>query len=289
MPDNRSFKFDLVSDLHVDRWPQELDWDALRQNDIVIVAGDVADSIERTHEELERLAKVYKTVLYIDGNHEFCEQLYKGEDDTGDFDDRLRLALSDLPNVHFLKDGVFTCNGLAIIGRNGHWDYKGLDSVTPEEAEEAVAEKLSFPPEAAEVFRQQAKQDAADLRQLVRELNDDPAIHSILVVTHTLPSRKLFPKSVTPVPAHFSNLCNSEMEGVLKEDVNHKVRLWVFGHWHGTREETIEGVRHISHPRGTYRKGKPPYAPLPLEILPPEAAPPAPQITRHPRPPAPPL
>ncbi|TAL38087.1 MAG: hypothetical protein EPN97_04140, partial [Alphaproteobacteria bacterium] len=115
-PKPAPFKFDLVSDLHVEYWEKPMDWDAVRTNDIVIVAGDVADTLAETRKELERLSKAYKTVLYIDGNHEFCEKLYHGGEGAEDFDDRVRLAIADLPNVHFLKDGVFIVNGTAIIG-----------------------------------------------------------------------------------------------------------------------------------------------------------------------------
>src|ERR1700733_9531292 len=95
----KPLKFDLVSDLHVEYWPKPMDWEALRTNDIVIVAGDVADTLDETRKELERLSKAYKTVLYIDGNHEFCEKIYHGGEDTDDFDQRVREMIADLPNV----------------------------------------------------------------------------------------------------------------------------------------------------------------------------------------------
>lgn len=286
MPEKRvPFSFDLVSDIHVDHWDVELDWDALRRNDIVIVAGDVADTIDRARQELERLAKAYKTVLYIDGNHEFCEEIYKGSGNTDGFDDRLRLAIADLPNVHFLKDGVFVLNGTAIIGRNGHWDYRLLEGVDVKEAEIDVAEKLALPAGSERIFTQQARQDAADLKQLVKELNENPDIHSILVVTHTLPSARLLP-NLPAVAPHFSNLGNSEMATVLDADVHHKVRLWVFGHWHGVKDETIDHVHYVSNPRGT-RRGKPPYQPRPLEVVPPDDTAPSPRPAPALRPPAP--
>ena len=276
----KPFKFDLVSDLHVEYWPAPVDWDALRTNDVVIVAGDVADTMAETVKELERLSKAYKSVLYIDGNHEFCEKLYHGGEDNSDFDDRVRLAIAHLPNVHFLKDGVFIADGTAIIGRNGHWDYKALDGVTVEEGEAAVVSKLRLKPEDGALFAKQARQDVDDLKEMVRDLNKDPAIHSILVVTHTMPSKGLVPKNLPNIPAFFTNLANSEMEEVLAEDVNGKITTWVFGHWHRAKEETLDGVHYISHPRGTPNKHKPEYKPLPLEVAPkPDTAMPPPKST----------
>lgn len=278
-PKPEPFKFDLVSDLHVEYWEKPMDWEALRTNDIVIVAGDVADTLAETRKELERLSKAYKTVLYIDGNHEFCEKLFHGGEDAADFDDRVRLAIADLPNVHFLKDGVFVVNGTAIIGRNGHWDYKALDGVSAEEGETAVMDKLGISAEDAAVFSKQAKQDVDDLKALVRQLSSDPEIHSILVVTHTMPSKDLLPKNLPNMPAFFSNLANSEMTEVLKEDVNGKISTWVYGHWHRAQDETVNGIHYVSHPRGTPNKKKPEYKPLPMEITPKpdDASPPPPK------------
>jgi predicted phosphodiesterase len=286
MPKPASLKFDLVSDLHVDHWDQPVDWAALRQNDVVIVAGDVANSLSDTKKELERLAKVYKTVLYIDGNHEYCEEMYKNKDaaTAPDFDTGLRAAVADLPNVHFLKDGPVIIGGVAVVGRNGHWDYKSLDGVTVADAQDAVMKKIGLPLAAAGVFSKQARQDVDDLKQIVKELNADPAVETILVVTHTLPLKALVPRRLAfpggptseqkPVPPHFSNLGNSDMAEVLAEDTNKKIGLWVFGHWHGPRDQTVDGVHYISHPRGSPRKDKPPYKPLALEAAPRAKTPP---------------
>lgn len=263
----KPLKFDLVSDLHVEFWPQPVDWDALRTNDIVIVAGDVADTLEETKKELERLSTAYKTVLYIDGNHEFCEKIYHGGEDAADFDDRVRLAIAHLPNVYFLKDGPVIIDGTAIIGRNGHWDYKALDGVTPEEGQAAVVHKLRISEEDGALFARQARQDVNDLKDMVRELNKDPGIHSILVVTHTMPSKDLIP-SIPNLPPFFTNLANSEMTEVLKEDVNGKITTWVFGHWHRAKEDTVNGIHYLSHPRGTPNKHKPEYKPLSVEVAP---------------------
>ncbi len=275
----KPFKFDLVSDLHVEYWEKPVDWAALRNNDVVIVAGDVADTLAETRKELERLSKVYKTVLYIDGNHEFSEKLYHGGEDITSFDDRVREMIADLPNVHFLKDGAVIIDGTAIIGRNGHWDYAALDGVSVEEAEQAVIDKLKITSEAAAAFSKQARQDVDDLKALVKQLGGDPAIHSILVVTHTMPSKKLMPQNLPNMPAFFSNLANSAMKEVLDEDLNGKITTWVFGHWHRAKDETIDGVRYVSHPRGTSIRHRPDYKPLSIEVAPKtDAPPPAPKI-----------
>jgi Icc-related predicted phosphoesterase len=280
----KPLKFDLVSDLHVERWDAPLDWAKLKQNDVIIVAGDVADSIVETVKELERIAKVYKTVIYIDGNHEFSEELYKEGGDAAAFDDNLRLAIAHLPNVFFLKDGPVTIDGTAIIGRNGHWDYKVLEGASVDDAKAAIMHKIQLPLEDAGIFSDYAKRDVADMKQMVKDLNADPNVHSILVVTHTLPGKALMPDRVKGAPAAFSNLGNSEMAEVVDEDVNKKIKTWVFGHWHGNHSASIGGIEYACHPRGTPRPGKPDYTVLPLEV---GAEVPKKPATPAPKPPAP--
>ncbi|MEZ0262492.1 MAG: metallophosphoesterase, partial [Alphaproteobacteria bacterium] len=258
---------------------------ALKKNDVIIVAGDVADSITETVKELERIAAAYKTVLYIDGNHEYSEELYKKDGDITAFDDNLRVAISHLPNVHFLKDGPVTIDGTAIIGRNGHWDYKALEGASVEDAQAAIMDKIRLPLSDATIFSDQAKKDVADLKQLVKDLNADPDIHSIFVVTHTLPGKDLMPARVKGAPPVFSNLGNSEMADVLTEDTGAKIKNWVFGHWHGYHSASLNGVEYNCHPRGTPRPGKPEYTVLEVEVK--TAAKTAAPKPQAPKPPAP--
>lgn len=281
----KPLKVDLVSDLHVERWEKPLDWAALKKNDIIIVAGDVADTIEDTVKELERIAAVYKTVLFIDGNHEYSEELYKKDGDITQFDDNFRVAISHLPNVYFLKDGPVTIGGTAIIGRNGHWDYKALEGASIEDAQAAIMDKIRLPLSDATIFSDQAAKDVADLKQMVKDLNADPDIHTIFVVTHTLPGKDLMPDRVKGAPAVFSNLGNSELADVLKEDTGGKIKNWVFGHWHGYHSASLNGVEYNCHPRGTPRPGKPEYTVLPIEVGKPAQK--IPSTGSAPKPPAP--
>jgi predicted phosphodiesterase len=63
-----------ISDLHVDyepnaRWVQELSL-VDYQNDVLIVAGDVSDSSERLQACIETLARRFRQVLFVPGNHD---------------------------------------------------------------------------------------------------------------------------------------------------------------------------------------------------------------------------
>lgn len=63
-----------ISDLHVDyepnaRWVQELSL-VDYQNDVLIVAGDVSDHVDRLQACLETLARRFRQVLFVPGNHD---------------------------------------------------------------------------------------------------------------------------------------------------------------------------------------------------------------------------
>jgi predicted phosphodiesterase len=63
-----------TSDLHVDYRPN-LDWvmNLPRQeynNDVLIVAGDISDKLDRVEQCFSHLSKCFKQVLYVPGNHD---------------------------------------------------------------------------------------------------------------------------------------------------------------------------------------------------------------------------
>lgn len=252
----KPLSFDLLSDLHIDRWPAEsaLDYSNGKNSDVAIVAGDVSNDPQVTLDELKRIAQVYKTVLFIDGNNEFKRALLAEKNFNLDAtEDELRLGIADIPNVHYLNDCTFIRDGVAIIGRNGHWDFKGYEpAVSEEEGRQWLASWLKTDTQTMEVFARQAHRDFEALRDQVIELNKNPNVHTIIVVTHTVPTGKL----LNAPPPHLALACNatqgnSEMEKLKDHDSGNKIKYWLFGHQHDFRDVWIDGTRFIAHPRGT--------------------------------------
>ena len=64
--------FDLISDLHIDQWPddQKLNFKGLGTSLTCVVAGDVSQSLNKTKEFLYQLSDHYNQVIFVDGNHE---------------------------------------------------------------------------------------------------------------------------------------------------------------------------------------------------------------------------
>lgn len=297
-------KVDLMSDLHLDRWwGVQMTYAPTPGADIAIVAGDLNRNPELSGQALQDIAASYKTVLFVDGNNEFRDPfLTDGNFNFADTEERMRLAIArandsfDVPKIFYLKDGPFLQDGVAIIGRNGHWDYKADPRITVKEALTQQAElvnkmlflqgpsgsvltseiqaqfakqKLGASFSAAAAPRRstlvsldelagsarQAQRDFEDLRDEIVGLSADNGVHTIVVVTHTVPhvpGTALLNFPDTASPRVMSTMANTRLMELASEefDSNKKVRYHLFGHQHAAKDFVIGGVRYVGNPCG---------------------------------------
>lgn len=249
-------KIDIISDLHVDKWSPEavLDYAEHKQSKILIVAGDISDDMNDVRTELARMAACYETVLYVEGNNEIKRNFYGAKTySTQGSENQIRDIIAQGPsNVHYLKDGVFIKDDVAIIGRNGHWDYKIAPFVSEQTGMKALAEMRGVGIKDVEDFKRQAIEDAQELTEIVAELSADSSIAHIVVVTHTVPDSRLIKYNFDKVKREmFATAGNSRMTDVIKADKDSKIKLWVFGHEHSPQDKRIDHVRYFANPRGT--------------------------------------
>ena len=280
-----SLGIDLISDLHNDRWEGlSHDYAAGKINDIAIVAGDLGRNPEASARELRRIAEVYGTVLFVDGNNEFRDALIvDANPDYQETEERMRAAISavnetfDTPRIFYLRDQPFIKDGTAVIGRNGHWDFKAaLDprNENPISTEEAMQEHVDVMldlftketstekpvlsrergAEVVEAAPKQARKDFEDLRDEILRLNEDLAIHTIVMVTHTLPymqgSELLnFPPGISA--RGMGTMANADLAELPKYDSGGKIKYWFFGHQHAPKNMMIDGIHYIENPRGS--------------------------------------
>jgi hypothetical protein len=115
-----------------------------------------------------------------------------------------------------------------------------------------------------------AAADFAHVAAAVTAAQDDPSVHAIVVLTHTVPHRELLRKGVYPrslLDAAFYGSSLSERVPAL--DVRRKIAFWCYGHSHvGGDAHVGDGhVRYLSHPRGRPDDfNRVSYAPLLLEL-----------------------
>jgi hypothetical protein len=273
-------KFDIISDQHGHLWGSENpDYAAIRRSDIAIVAGDLHRNPEESAEVLKKIAAVYKKVLFVEGNNEFRDSyLTDANFNIAETEDRIRLAIEPIRNALYLKDYAYVSDGVAVIGRNGHWNHKADARITQEQALIAQTElvngvlkrQAATQDMATQIAKQgpapgnpvvlavedmrnvvrQAERDFTELRDEVMRLNADKDIHTIVVVTHTVPHLALLNFPDTASPLAMSTMMNTQMESLKDFDTNGKLKHWVFAHQIDRKDMVVNGVRFIQNPLG---------------------------------------
>jgi len=243
-------QFDLVSDLHVDFWDDKTnrEWIQHKTSDVVVVAGDTSDNPDLTFDFIHELECNYDTVLFVDGNHEHQRRL-----DQADQSDRDFLLKSKYSNGTFLScNSHVLIDDVAFVGANGWWSFDfGEPNMPTEQCIKHYQEVTGFTTESILKQKTLAERDADYLYDKVISLSGDPAIRSIVVVTHTLPHRCCISWNEYPPDVHFTGLYgNTRHEEVL--NCNHKGKLthWLFGHNHDVKRLEHNGTQLISNPRG---------------------------------------
>jgi predicted phosphodiesterase len=239
--------FDLISDLHNNWWPaeQQIDFRGLGTSLLAVVAGDVCQSWEETHDFLRMLGKHYRHVLYVDGNHE-----HNGHGNMhvscGNFQDRLQ----GMNNLTYLHKCSIVLDDTAFIGCNGWWTY---DFCEPELSRVDCWQYLLEQGANEFILNETllcAKEDAINVANQVQLFDKDPRINKIVIITHTSPLRRFRYISENMHVAHYGRAGNSYMINSLQFNQNKKVKAWCFGHCHHRVDETVNGIRFVCHPRG---------------------------------------
>lgn len=241
-----SFSFDLISDLHIESWPT-FDWTDQATSPYCVVAGDVARDPVLVAETLRHLGECYAGVFYIDGNDEHRYSLT----DMDQSYQQLREAVENIPNVIYMENNVVITNGVALLAVNGWWTYEFDPATDPEQSLDWYRDYVGIDREQAYVMRDRAMVDAAYLIRSVRRLQTHQDVKRIVLLTHTLP----LPDFVAHDPDiagtwRYNSMGNHLINLALQEDSEHKIKDWVFGHYHRPVDQTVNGVKYASNPRG---------------------------------------
>lgn len=229
------------------------------------------------------MAAFWRKIMFVEGNNEYRDAfLTDGNFNIADNEGQIRLLLSGIPNVVYLQDQPYIENGVAFIGRYGHWDHRADPRLTQEEGIQEQAKVFCsimnktdiHKPEirdqlkkqgasptspfltgeqavaAARCIVRQAHEDFEGLRDEVISLNKNEAVHTIVLVTHTLPSAHLLSSPAGTTPWRNSIMANTELETLKQHDENDKLRHWVFGHQHKPVQKNEAGVLYVANPLG---------------------------------------
>lgn len=242
--------FDLISDLHLDRWPSNhKSWKGLCTSQTCVVAGDVSSNPRLSTSFIKHLADCYEHVLFIDGNHEHKARPFNIERNEQFIEDQL----SKLDNVTYLADAVTTIDGVAFVGSNGWWtyDYQELfgGGSRLECIEQFCADENLELADAMNIW-QTAQEQVDYMAKVISIMQEDDDIDEIVVVTHTVPRPDLFYMDGSLVD--YGKMGNSSYQTVIDADYENKISTWVFGHYHSVHVDVeMNSIRYVSNPRGT--------------------------------------
>ena len=249
-----SLAFDLISDLHVETWNGEFNWEYQATSPVCIVAGDVACDHDVLVRTLKHLGKCYQAVFYIDGNDEHLSSL----DDLGHSYSELSRRLRRIPNVVYLQDNVVVVDGVAIFGTNGWWGFDFDLGIDPEQVAQWYQEKYHLNETATKGIARMSNTDATYMISSVAKMQTHKDVKKIVMVTHTVPDPALIAHDIE-LEGHmqFNTMGNRLMMQAMAADTENKLHTWCFGHYHGPVDQTRSGIRFVNNCRG---RGDTPYS-----------------------------
>lgn len=241
-----TFAFDLISDLHVETWPN-FDWSDQPTSPYCVVAGDVSRDHDLVIKTLEHLNECYAGVFYIDGNDEhrnYLENLatsYKS----------LKQKIKKLDSVVYLQDNVVIINGVAILATNGWWSYDLDPALDYDKCQAWYQEYTESSMSASDAITGIAYHDATYMTNSVKKLQTHQEVKSIVLVSHTLPAAWLcnHDPDLYDQP-RFNCMGNPHLQMALDQDTENKIKIWAFGHYHRPVDREFSGIRYVSNPRG---------------------------------------
>lgn len=243
-----SYKFTLVSDLHVDTG-HHTQLSKMHFGENVIIAGDTSNGLGDGPKWINKLKRKGHNVFAIDGNHESYANASSGR--TVDETERRFYELIGQPRV------VDVADGLSIVGINGWYD--------PYQDEQFWAGWMNDFRYAGHIPGK-AKHDAGWMDSILEAIPG-----KAIVVTHTAPA----PNTLTwkPEDSYFSheewNRSNAFYQNIYMHDVLRKhadkILVWTHGHTHRAADVMVDGVRVVCNPRG-YPGENPDWKPLEIEV-----------------------
>jgi predicted phosphodiesterase len=228
--ENRTFKYSLISDMHIDFPQEKTPYEKLEQN--VIVAGDTSNGLEGL-KFLQKLRNKGFTVFATEGNHEHYSNVSQGRT-LGMTTERFR---EDFPVITDIDDTLtlVLLNGWYRVSSPFLW-YRYQNDCRNMCGKDANA--------GAKYISDLAVFEADFLNDLLESFHD----RKFIVTTHTAPCvETLDPKFY----GHDSNewYWSPYMRQVLALHSD-KILVWNHGHTHASNEAVVDGVTVVCNPRG---------------------------------------
>lgn len=241
-----SLTFDLISDLHLETWP-DFDWSGKATSPFCIIAGDICRDRDLLLHTLNQLRKEYQAVFYIDGNDEHRW----GLDDLNASYASLYSQLKKIKNLVYLQDNVVVVDGVAIVATNGWFGFDFDYGIDAEQAMMWCQEEYSLSENAIINMKRMASTDAQYMISSIKRLQTHNDVKKIVVVTHTVPDPSLIEHDIELAgKMRFNVMGNRYMMQALAADTERKIDTWCFGHYHGSVDTMRSSIRFVNNCRG---------------------------------------
>jgi predicted phosphohydrolase len=243
-----SLIFDLISDLHVETWPQPFDWTHRATSAMCVIAGDVCRDREILRKTLTHLGECYQAVFYIDGNDEHHGRYVQ----LGESYRELTALIKSIPNVVYLQDNVVIIDQVAIVGTNGWWNWNFDPNQQPQDTRQWWYDTYGLTPDHASAIEFVSNKDSLYLQRSIMRLQHESVKH-IVMVTHTVPFHRLIAHDIElSHNPRFNVMGSDSLIGAIQTDALDKLHTWCFGHYHGPVDQIHYGIRFINNCRGRY-------------------------------------
>ncbi len=225
----------VMSDLHLEFRSLQLPDPDLY--DIVVLAGDVHSKARSSRWASEHFDK---PVILVAGNHELYGSAWGKAFD--------RLQSDAKPNVHFLERKSVVIDGVRFVGCAGWTDFEstGNSALAMLDARTMMNDykQIRLEPQYSRITPAFIRRQAEDARQWLSDEISKYHNGKTVVITHHPPLMRFVPTSERH--PHLSAAYGNHWPEFL--DLN--IDLWAFGHTHWPIDESINGVRFVSNPRG---------------------------------------
>ena len=229
-----------LSDIHVDfdaneQWIADLSAFDYR-DDVLILAGDVSDSVERLSISLYRLARKFRAVLYVPGNHDLWVRDRSGRSSFDKFRQLCTVVADSGASMRTFHHG-----SLSIVPLLGWYDYS-----FGEPSEELLERWMDY-----RVCNWPEHMHQRDITAYFCELNRgelNVSNDTVISFSHFLPRIDVMPRFIPSDKRFLYPILGTEL---LERQIRQlKPKLHVYGHSHVNRRVTFDGITYINNAFG---------------------------------------
>jgi len=234
-----------ISDIHNEFRNANSLFNDIPSCDIIVIAGDLnvgARSVIKDLLEIHNITQ--KVILYVPGNHEYYDSMFKLEEKI--FQENIDLLCKN--DIYYLNNNYFIQDDVKFIGTTGWVDgsYRKIDPYVVK----------SYYADPRYIY---------DFNELINEQKKDEGIRFIIdnlstsyknvIITHWLPN----PECISPrYYGDTGNVCfaNDWLAAIngRRNKKNKKIPYWIHGHSHDAINYLKSGIRYIRNPVGYPRE-----------------------------------